>query len=184
MDSTHHQHQQSNPNHQAAQNLVDGDGYGYNNVPNDFNNFFNNDPNPAFNASWDAQALVDPQIQTSNYPPGPESWPSNPLNSANTLNPSTYAFPPSRDYGQAYSTNPPAFRYASFDAPPSHAYSNSHFDPRLAPYGHGHDPILTPGYDINRSQAYGGSNLQGQTISPQALQSYPNAYGQYDQVLL
>ena len=163
MDPMHHHHQHHDT--QDAQNL-DGNGpYAFNNGSNDaFNSFFNADATTSFSNSWDTEVLNDPPIQTNNFAPGNDAWHHpNALGPTNTLhNPS---FGVSRDYSNPYVRNPSAFRYSNFDNPSGHSFGSSAFDPAL---------YTNDSYEIDRSQGFA---TQGQTISPQALQSYP--YGQF-----
>ena len=162
---------------QDGQNLDNGGGYTFHNTSNDaFNSFFNNDPNSSFNASWDPEVLAQPRIQTNNYV-GNDAWHQGPHNTAsNALRTPNYDYQPN-DYNEAFARNPSAFRYTTFDANPNHNFSNPAFDPALS---YSTDSILNhSGYNIPRHQQYGGSSVQGQTISPQALQSYPTAFGTF-----
>ena len=174
-------HNQGHQSHHDPPNL-DGSGvYNFNHAQNDtFNSFFNPDSNPSYTTPWDPDVLVDPQIQSSGFGQANDAWHQNPLNATTTLPTSNYAVQP-REYNHPYARNPPAFRYASFDNHPSHSFTTPSFDPSL-PYDA--EPFSSnSGYDIPipipRGSGYGASSVQGQTISPQALQAYPNALGQF-----
>ena len=83
---------------------------------------------------------------------------------------------PSRDFGTSYSRNPTGFNYPAFDPHPSHAFSAPAYDPALS---------YTPDLLVNgsafrapRQSDYLRTSSPGQTISPQALQGFSNAYEQ------
>ena len=169
---------QSHSGQQDPQNIDNGGGYPFNNTSNDaFTSFFNQDPNSSFNASWDPEVLAQPRIQTNGYVQANDAWHQAPLNAANnSLRAPNYDYQ-SNDYHDAFARNPPAFRFASFDANPTHNFSNPSYDPALS---YNTDNLLDhSGYEIPRPQEYGVSGVQGQTISPQALQSYPTAFGTF-----
>ena len=164
MDPMHHHHQ--NSDNQDAQNLDGNGSYDFNNAPSDsFNQFFNPDPATSFTSPWDPEVLSDPRIQTNGFAQGNDAWHhQNSLGAANTLHNPSFGVQ-SRDYSNAYVRNPSAFRYSNFDHPSGPSFGSPAFDPAL--YGNDN-------YEIDRPQ---GFTTQGQTISPQALQSY--SYGQF-----
>lgn len=82
----------------------------------------------------------------------------------------------SRDFGTSYSRNPTSFNYPAFEPHQSHAFSAPAYDSALS---------YTPDLLVNgsafrapRQSDYLRTSSPGQTISPQALQGFSNAYEQ------
>lgn len=83
---------------------------------------------------------------------------------------------PSRDFGTSYPRNPTSFNYPAFEPHQNHAFSAPAYDPALS---------YTPELLVNesafrapRQSDYLRTSSPGQTISPQALQGFSNAYEQ------
>ena len=205
MDSIHpsrqdqnpkHDHQ--NPNNQPNQNQNQNQNQGHHNhnpqsigpapfhYPNNggnqhddsFSTFFNVDGTSGFDSTWaEPSTIIDPRLQTNGYTPSPGPWHQNPLHPTNSLQnagPDLVA----NEYANAFAQNPNIFTYSGYNASQFQTYGTNSFDPTLS-YANG--PMLgTPNFQDPNSQAYGPStaSAQGQTISPSALQTYPNHYGQ------
>ena len=137
-----------------------------------FNTFFNVDGPSGFDSTWgESSAIIDPRLQTNGYTPSPGPWQQNPLqNQGGGL--------VSNEYANAFTHNPNLYNFPGYNASQFQAYPSNTFDPTL-PYSNG--PMLgASSFQDPDSEAYGPStsSTQGQTISPSALQTYPNHYAQ------
>ena len=140
-------------------------GYGYS--EEDFTPFFNPDPNGAFNNAWDP-TLVEPAVQSNGCTQQAQSWnhqTSQPLQSSG--------------YAGSFSTAQNFTNYGDYTNSPYPTLPSTTFETSL-PYA---------GDTVLRQQTYanppdsgffnGNSLVQGQTVAPSALQSYPNAFDRF-----
>jgi len=168
MDSRHQD--PNNPNAHAFRG-----NYSFNNASqNDqFGNFLQPDHDPAFNNAWDPASFTDTQDTINTFGRGNPNW------NTNTLQDSNYAAPDygiqDRPYDQIYSRIPSSFDYSNFRSHAQQTLSTPAYDPRLGIQV----PVTSQShYTFPNSQSYQNVTTQNQTISPQALQHYPNPYSQ------
>jgi hypothetical protein len=144
-------------------------------VADDFSTYFP-DNSSAFPNTWESEALVDPRLQTNNHAFSPQpstAWHQAPLQSSDLqapiqgLQPQTYnhVLPPTQElYG--YPTYPPQQYHPSYPTPG--------YDSRLT---YPNDAMIShPSYGNHGPLEFERTDLQGQTISPSALQSFPYAH--------
>ena len=145
--------------------------YAFNGVHSDaFSSFVHTDNDSAFDASWNAQPYSGPQQSISGFDQGNQGWPQNPYQSSNLLPLSDYGAS-SRDFNSSYPRSPAAFDYG-YASNPNQTFSPSEFDNTL---GYGQLPLNNNSqYDYNGT--HGIAQPHSETISPSALQSYPDSF--------
>ncbi|MCJ1475153.1 hypothetical protein MMC13_003813 [Lambiella insularis] len=141
--------------------------YNYpNHQQNDSFNYFNNNAASSFASPWAAEAVIDPRIQSNVFAQTPSAWQPNNHSAPNT---STYGLQ-STSYNNAYSRPQDPYTYPDFHHQQPLSFADSSYDPTLG-YT---DPLLdADGFGDHDTRGYARSSVQGQTISPSALQSYP-----------
>jgi hypothetical protein len=152
----------------ATQQRAEGN-YGFNGIQNDhFNSFVNEEPDSAFESSWNNPTIPPPQQHVNGFEQGNHAWQPNAYQSSNFQYEA-----PSRDYDQSYSRSPSTYNFPALDPIQGQTFStNSYVNPN--PYEnplYGHGPLNNGQFDYP-----GPAGLQEQqhnTISPQALQTYP-----------
>jgi len=149
-----------------------GGNYAFSGVQNDaFSSFVHTDNESAFDSSWNTQSYPAQQQPINGFDQGSHNWQQNSYQSSNLMPMSDYGVPP-RDYDQPYPRSPAPFDYSAFISNPNSTFSPSEYDNSL---GYGQIPLNTNArYDYTGQQG-----LQQQhhgTISPQALQSYPDSF--------
>ncbi|MCJ1437640.1 hypothetical protein MMC27_007027 [Xylographa pallens] len=178
MDSLPHQTQGQQNQHQGqANNNVDlaAGSYNYpNNPQNDaFNSYFNNNAASSFNAPWGAEA-IDPRMQPNGFAQTSPTWHHTALNGQGPLQTPHYGLQ-SSSYDNAYQRPQDAYPYSGYHNQQPLSFANNNYDPALT-YGTG--ALLDDAAFVDHgSHSYGTSDVQGQTISPSALQSF--AYPQF-----
>ncbi|KAL9613061.1 MAG: hypothetical protein Q9167_002360 [Letrouitia subvulpina] len=150
--------------------------FGFNPAQHDpFNTIFSHETDSTFNPAWDAEAFRTPVDPTSGFDQSAHGWHQNPLQSSNLFSGSNYTVQPGA-YDQTYSRNPTSFNYPGFSSTPN-ALAPQAYDSSL-PYNQ--LPLTEDGqFDFSRPQGFPRAPIQSQTISPQALQNYPNAFPQH-----
>ena len=178
MDSLPHQAQGQQNQHQVQPNN-DGDlgagSYNYSNhSQNDaFNSYFNNNASSSFNAPWGTEA-IDPRIQPNGFAQTSPAWHHTALNGQGQLQTPNYGLQ-SSSYTNAYSRPQDAYPFSGYHNQQPLTFTNNTYDPALT---YGNDPLLDDvAFADHRSHGYGNTDVQGQTISPSALQSF--AYPQF-----
>ena len=152
-----------------------GQGYSFDNFQNDsFNSMFSGDHDPSFQSAWQSDAIQDPQTQSHAFRQGNHGWHQNTLPTSNSLQQSGYGVP-STDFGIPYSRNAAAFTYPTFDTHHSHAFPAPAYDQTLS---YTSDLLVNGSFAAPRQSDFLRTSSPGQTISPQALQSFSNAYDQ------
>ncbi|MCJ1282706.1 hypothetical protein MMC26_002031 [Xylographa opegraphella] len=163
----HQRQHQGQPN-----NHVDLAATSYNyppNAPNDaFHNYFNNNPASSFNAPWGSEA-IDPRIQRNAFAQTSPAWHHTALNAQGSLQTPHYGLPAS-GYDNAFARPQDAYSYAGYHNQQPLSFANNDYDPALT-YGTG--ALLDDAAFVDHgSHSYGNSDVQEQTISPSALQSF------------
>lgn len=168
------------PRHQNQNSLPDDHPlrvpFGFNSAQHDpFNPIFNHESDSTFNPAWDTEAFRTPVEPTSGFDQSGHAWHPNSLQTSNLFSGPNYTVQPGA-YDQTYSPNPTSFNYSSFNSTPSHALAPQSYDSSLS---YNQLPLTEDGqFDFSRSQGFQRGPTQSQTISPQALQNYPNAFQQ------
>lgn len=136
-----------------------------------FDEFFPPATQNAFGVQWPAGNFATPQDAVNGYGPAAQTWPENPPQNTTSLSTSNFAGNPN----QVFSRVPGAYEYPNFESRPTTALSNPTFDSPLgfAQVSSNIDPRLSFG---SPQQTFQPAPNQHQTVSPQALQNYPNAY--------
>ena len=168
MDSRHPDLNNTNP-HPFRGN------YPFNNPPpNDsFNNFIQPDTEPVFQNSWDPGSFADPQESINTFGQGNQNWNTNAFQDA-AYTGTDYGIQ-DRSFDQVYSRIPASFDYSGFKTHAQQTLSTPAYDPRLGVQV----PTANPShFAFPNAQNYQNVPAQNQTISPQALQHYPNSYSQ------
>ena len=149
--------------------------YSFNNASqsDQFNGFLQHENEPAFNGAWDPGSFSDAQDAINPFGQGNQNW------NTSTFQDPTYAAPdygiPDRPFDQVYSRIPASFDYSGFRPHAQQTLSTPAYDPRLGIQV----PITSQShYTYPTSQGFQSLHTQDQTISPQALQHYPNPYSQ------
>ncbi|MCJ1326469.1 hypothetical protein MMC10_003133 [Thelotrema lepadinum] len=195
MESTHRQDQDQTPDHhhhqQPQEHLnnsgsVNSPAYPQfsnqsNNAPGDeFSTFFNvpgdDGPGQSFNASWDPSSIIDPRLQQQSFAQHTNTWNQPSLPNTSHLGNHGQGLN-STDFQNAFATNSSPYF--------SPGYNNSQYQPYQGgpfnPISYGSGPLLgNPSYPGANGQSFGNHALQGQTIAPSALQSYPTPFGNLD----
>ena len=150
-------------------------GYAYNNVQTDpFNTFVNTDNDSAFESSWGNQNLPPQQSSINSFDQGNHNWQQSPYQPSSFLGAPNYGAA-SREYDQQYSRSPSSFNYPSFDPNQNQAFAQ--YETPTLPY----DSALYESLNNSPQFEYPGSTGLQQphnTISPQALQTYPSSFNQ------
>ena len=183
MDSLPHQPQGQQNQHQGqATNNVElaAGSYNYPNTSQHdaFNSYFNNNAASSFNAPWGAGA-IDPRMQPNGFAQTSPAWHHTALNAQGPLQTPQYGLQ-SSSYDNAYTRPQDAYPYAGYHNQQPLSFANNNYDPALT-YGTG--ALLDDAAFVDHgSHSYGTSDVQGQTISPSALQSftYPQFSGASD----
>lgn len=153
-----------------------GQGYPFDTFQNDsFGSMFAGDHDHSFQTSWQSEAIPDHQTQPNAFRQGTHGWHQNTLPTSTSLQQSGYGLP-SRDFTTSYHRNPTSFNFPAFEPHQSHAFSAPAYDPALS-----YTPeLLVNGsaFHAPRQSDYLRTSSPGQTISPQALQGFSNAYEQ------
>ena len=158
------------------QNSSEHEGYAFNGEPSfntstkeSFDDFFSQTENNTFGVQWSAGNFPSTQEPANGYNTANQNYPSH----HNAASLPTIGFP--QNHGQPFSRLPNGLEYSDYGSGAKQALSNPAFDPSLS-YGHitsNIDPQLS--YGNSQSNFRLGSN-SNQTISPSALQNYPNVY--------
>ena len=155
-------------------NSQNGSNNNFNGLQNDpFNAFVNTDNDSAFEPSWGNQTMPAQQQHVNGFNQGSHGWQQTPYQASNFFNATNYGS--SRDYEQPYSRSSPTFNYPSFDPNHPQGFAPSTYENPPNPY---EDPLYGS-IDNNPQFEYPGSTGLQQhhnTISPQALQTYPPAF--------
>jgi hypothetical protein len=141
---------------------------------NDFQNFFNADADPAFPNTWDNSSMgIDPAIQHSaQYQPPSSHWQHQQQQNHN-LQPAGYdnAFArPQNGYGyQAYGSHSPYQNFTPTSYDPSLAYNS-------------HNNLMNNNQFANPQSAFQTTDRTrvAGTVTPAALDSYPDPYGTFN----
>ena len=143
--------------------------YSFNNVPNDaFNPYFGGDHQQPFNPPWSADPLHDTSNHADSFLPDQHPWQQNPIRNAQYGLQST-------SFDQSNSRAPASFGYPGYDNQHANRFSTPAYDPALI---YNNDSLLNNhSYSSSRGSQYESTSNHGQTVSPQALQSYPSQYG-------
>lgn len=158
----------------SANTQRNGENYGFNGIQNDaFNSFVNTDNDSAFEPSWSHPAIPTQQQHANGFEQGSHAWQSNAYQSSNFLGTPNYGVA-AREYDPPYSRSPSTFNYSTLDPNQSQTFSSNSYDnsnPYENPlYGHS---ALNNSAQFEFSGAAGLREQQHDTISPQALQTYP-----------
>ena len=174
MDSLPHQTSgQQNQHPRQPSNNVDlaAGSYNYpNNPQNDaFNSYFNNNAASSFNPPWGTEA-IDPRIQPNGFAQTTPAWHHTTLDAQGPLQTPHYGLQPS-NYDNAYSRPQDAYPYSGYhNQQPLSFANNNNYDPSLT---YGNSTLLDDAAFVDHgTHDYGNSDVQGQTISPSALQSF------------
>ena len=130
-----------------------------------FHAFVNADEGPAFDSSWVSQAFPNRQSSIGSFDHAHQGWQADPYQSSNQMQMANYGIQ-QRDFDQTYSRSPASFNYPAFGQDQSQPFAAPAFDNNLG-YGHMH---MTDRFEFPGSNTFGQRN---ETISPQALQAYP-----------
>ena len=163
---------QGHPRNQQNSENGNGSGpgsHGYTSQNDDYHTFFNHNVNPSFSAPWGAEAIIDPRIQSNGFAQPSAAWHQNTLNAPTALQAPTYGL--QSNYSNAFARPQDAYSsFSSFNPQQPNSFTNPNFDPALA---YGSDALLNDNaFGDHESHHYGRSSVQGQTISPSALQSF------------
>ena len=153
-------------------------GYSNNGIQNDpFNAFVNTDNESAFEPSWNSQSTQPQQQSISGFDQSTPGWQQTPYQSSNYLGAANFGS--QREYEQFFNDRPSSFSYPSFD--PSHNQT-------FASNSYGNSPDASDLYKQFHNGAqfeyHGPADFEqqqqqhGETISPQALQTYPSVFPQ------
>ena len=149
----------------------------FNGLQNDaFNTFVNTDNESAFDSSWGNQPMpTQQQPNINSFNQGSHGWQQTPYQPSNFFNAANYGA--SRDFEQPYSRSPSSFNYPSFDPHQNPAFAPSTYEGPPNPY---EDPLYGSVNNNPQFEFSGSTGLQQHhnTISPQALQTYPSAFSQ------
>jgi len=150
-----------------------GGSYGFNGIQNDHYNSFVNEVeenDSAFESSWNNPAIPPQQQHVNGFEQGNHDWQPNTYQSFGRPQ---YGIPP-RDYDRPFSRSPSTFTFPTLDPNQSQTFSSNSYD-NTNPYEnplYGHGPLNNAQFEYP-----GPAGLQEQqhnTISPQALQTYPS----------
>ena len=157
------QNQRYSSSHNAPQGSAN---YPYSGSQNDpFSAFTNNiEDGPGYDSSWTGQSFPSHQPVVDRFNQGNPGWQQSSFQNPNLLPMPSYGAQP-REFDQTYSRSPAAFNYPAYE--PAQPFAPSGFDTAL---DFGQMSMDEP-FDYNGSGHFGPSN---ETISPQALQTYPS----------
>ena len=157
------------------QNSSEHEAYAFNGEPSfntntkeSFDDFFSQSENNAFGVQWPPGNFSSTQEPVNGYSTANQTYPPH-----NSTPLPAIGFPP--NHGQPFSRLPNGLEYSDYGSGPKQALSNPAFDPSLS-FGHitsNIDPQLSYGNSQSHLRLGSDSN---QTISPSALQNYPNVY--------
>ena len=150
--------------------------YGFSTAQNDpLNSMFNHESDQAFNSAWDADAFRNSAEPSGGFDQSGHGWHQNTLQMPNLLSMPNYGAPPG-GFDQTYSRSPAPFNYAGFNTAPNHSLAGPSYESSMA---YGQLPLTDDGqFGFSRHQGFQRSTSQSQTVSPQALQNYPNSFQQ------
>ncbi|MCJ1397186.1 hypothetical protein MMC11_000378 [Xylographa trunciseda] len=179
MDSLPHQTQGQQQTQHQGQPTSDVDlGAGSYNYPNNpqndvFNSYFNHNAASSFHAPWGTEA-IDPRIQPNGFAQTSSAWHHTALNGQGPLQTPNYGLQAS-NYNNAYTRPQDAYSYSGYHNQEPLSFTDNNYDPAL---GYGADALLGDAAFVDHgSHGYSNADVQGQTISPSALQSF--AYPQF-----
>ena len=188
MDSAHRQDQTPEPNHQSQEHhnnsaSVNSPAYPQfanqsNNASSDeFNTFFNvpNDDGPgqSFNTSWDSSSIIDPRLQQQSFAQHTNSWNQPSIQNTSHLGNHGQGLN-SAEFRNAFTTNSSPYFTSGYHNAPYQQFQGGAFNP----IGYGSGSLLgNHSYPGVNGQSFGNQAIQGQTIAPSALQSYPTPFG-------
>ena len=158
--------QQNQPFSSSINTSQGSTNYAFNGVSSDpFHAFVNADEAPAFDTSWGSQAFSNQQTAIGGFDHSHQAWQTDPYQGSNHLQMANYG-PQQRDFDQTYSRSSGSFNYPAFEQDQNQSFAAPSFD---HPLEYGQIP-MTDRFEFSGSNHYGERN---ETISPQALQTYP-----------
>ena len=144
----------------------------------DFNAYFNDDGGTGFNpATWDPAPIIDPRLQQNGFTQPSSSWDQSSHHASHPVHTPIQAMQ-SNDFSNAFNRNPNVYNgFQGYGAPQYSPYTNS---PYHQPLSYGPNTFMNPAtFAQSSDHGFGVPNAQAQTISPSALQSFPNHYTQF-----
>ncbi len=139
-----------------------------------FNSLYSSNQEPSFGTHWDLDSFQDPQNQSAVYQHGESAWQQNPLHPSNPPQVPDFGVQ-SGNYGLPYARSTAPIQFPAFNPRSGHPYSTSSYDTSLT-YGHGQ--LVNPSnFGVPGIPDFARGSSQNGTVSPHALQSYPNSYG-------
>ena len=140
----------------------------------DFSAYIRDDGSGGYNPNWDNSHIPGPQTQPNGFGQQQQSsWDPHHQSVPNSLNSAGHGFI-SADYVNPFSQASNGYTYPSYHGNQYQGYPGVSYPHNLG-LGAGqyfNDAAFTPPND----QSFGNHAAQEQTISPSALQSYPNAF--------
>lgn len=158
---------QQNQPYSSSNNAPHGStNYTFNgNQTDPFHAFVNVDDGTAFEPSWTSQAFPNQQTAIGGFDHGHHGWQADPYQSSNHLHMAGYGVQ-QREYDQTYSRSSGSFNYPAFEQDQNQPFAAPSFDNTL---DYSHIP-LADRFEFPAANHYEERN---ETISPQALQTYP-----------
>lgn len=153
-----------------------GTNYNYHGMQNDpFHTFVNTENESAFEPSWSNPPIPAQQQQINGFDEGSNGWQQTPYQSSNFLSAANYG--PPRDYEQPYSRSPSSFNYSGFEPSNNQTFAPNTYETHPTSY---EDPLYGSMNNDTQFNYPGSAELQqhNETISPQALQTYPSTLTQ------
>ena len=136
-----------------------------------FNSLYPAIPDASFGAHWDFAAFQNPGSQAGVYQHSQPSWQQNSLHPSSHPHTNDFGIAP-QNFGLSYPQNPASIEYPTFDPRNGLPYSTATYDPSME---YENDHLANSGnFGL---PGHAGFSAQHETISPQALQTYPTSYG-------
>ena len=175
-DQQHHHHQGQLPaGLQNNNSPYSGGAYNYQEAnslqsQDDFNQFFNTEGPPTFQNGWENSSILDPQLHAPGFSNQSSSdhWPPQQQHQGMAQDAFINDFArPQSDYG-----------FTTYSGHTYPSFPSNTFDPAL-PYAN--SSLLNSNHFPDASNGFVTSNrpMQGETVSPSVLESYPNPYGPF-----
>lgn len=140
-----------------------------------YNPVYTSNQAPAFGSHWDLNSFQDASPQSTLFPSGAEpTWQPSNLPPSNPPPFQDYRVQPG-SYGLPYAGSPAPYEFGGFNQQHAQPFSTASYDPSLA-YGQG-QPLNPRALESPAIADFARPSTQHATISPQALQTYPNPYG-------
>lgn len=139
-----------------------------------FNALYSSNQEPSFGTHWDLDSFQISQHQPAVYQHPESGWQQNSSHPSNAPQVPELGGQPGA-FGLSYTRNAAPFEFPTFNPRSGHPYSTSSYDTSL---NYGNQQLINPSnFGVPEVPDLARGNSQNETVSPQALQSYPTSFG-------